>query len=65
VIVHHCCCDKRSHGWRSARIEAGCLSEGKAATVKHTIHRSRSAHFYSNWLCRGARALRQWWHSSM
>ena len=23
-------CGKRSHGWRSARIETGCLVEGKA-----------------------------------
>jgi len=23
-------CDKRSHGWRSARLGAGCSMEGKA-----------------------------------
>src|SRR5690554_6362434 len=27
-------CDKRSHGWRSARIETGCLAEGKTDSVQ-------------------------------
>src|SRR5690554_4174033 len=30
-------CDKRSHGWRSARIETGRLAEGKTDSVRHVL----------------------------
>ncbi len=31
---------RASQGWRSARIEAGCLVEGKARLTRHAMHRS-------------------------
>src|SRR5690554_4128008 len=34
-------CDKRRHGWRSARIETGCLAEGKTDSVQLAQSRSK------------------------
>jgi len=34
-------CGKRSHGWRSARIETGCLVEGKADLALCAMHTAK------------------------
>lgn len=36
-----CICDKRSHGWRRARIETGCLVEGITVTAQCAMREAK------------------------
>ena len=42
--VPRACCDKRSHGWRSARLGAGRPVEGKAACTRCGMRRYWQSH---------------------